>query len=132
MQAKTATRSTSIVQSFRGLTQPSFTTCGQTSIAMFTGLDVNSVIQSMGTNRGTSAGQLIEALRRFRPQVTPRVTQLHGSNPRVDSIVYLTDPNSTGAGHWTVFHGGAYYDPIFGKLGEYPSWIRKQFAISVN
>ena len=131
-RSKTAMHSIEIAHPFRGLTQPNFTTCGQTSVAMITGVDVRSVIQSMGTNRGTSAGQLISALRRFRPQVTPKVTQLHGSNPRVDSIVYLTDPSSAGAGHWTVFHGGEYYDPIFGKLGEYPSWIRKQFAISVN
>ena len=116
---------------FRGITQPSFTTCGQTSVAMITGVDVNSVIQTMGTNRGTTAAQLIAALRRFNPRATPKIVQLDGRNPESDSIVFLMD-TSSGGGHWTVFHDGKYYDPVFGKLGEYPSWIRKQFAISVG
>ena len=116
---------------FRGITQPSFTTCGQTSVAMITGVDVNSVIQTMGTNRGTTASQLIEALRRLNPRATPKIVQLDGKNPRANSIVYLMD-TSSGGGHWTVFHDGKYYDPVFGKLGEYPPWIRKQFAISVG
>jgi hypothetical protein len=116
---------------FRGITQPSFTTCGQTSVAMITGVDVDFVIRTMGTNRGTTASQLIEALRRFNPRATPKIVQLDGKNPRADSIVYLMD-TSSGGGHWTVFHDGKYYDPVFGKLGEYPPWIRKQFAISVG
>ena len=116
---------------FRGITQPSFTTCGQTSVAMITGVDVNSVIQTMGTNRGTTASQLIEALRRFNPRATPKIVQLDGKNPTSNSIVYLMD-TSSGGGHWTVFHDGKYYDPVFGRLGEYPPWIRKQFAISVG
>jgi hypothetical protein len=132
VRPKAEARSGDIARPFRRLTQPSFTTCGQTSVAMIAGVDVRSVIQSMGTNRATNAGQLIDALRQLRPQVMPKVTQLHGSDPRVDSIVYLTDTSFGGGHHWTVFRGGKYYDPTFGKLGQYPSWVRKQFAISVN
>jgi hypothetical protein len=98
---------------------------------MVTGVDVKSVIHTIGTDRLTNTGQLVKALRRLRPRATPKVVQLGGNNPRSDSIVFLTD-TSSGGGHWTVFHNGTYYDPIFGRLDAYPSWIRKQFAISVN
>jgi hypothetical protein len=98
---------------------------------MVTGLDVKSVIDTIGTDRQTNTGQLMEALRRLRPRATPKVVQLGGNNPQSDSIVFLKD-TSSGGGHWTVFHNGAYYDPIFGRLDAYPTWIRKQFAIRVN
>ncbi len=116
---------------FRGITQPTLSTCGQASVAMITGVDVNSVIQTIGSDKGTTAAQLIEALRCFNPGSTPKIVQLKGRNPRADSIVYLLD-TSSGGGHWTVFHDGKYYDPVFGRLGEYPPWIRKQFAISLG
>ena len=98
---------------------------------MVTGVDVKSVIHTIGTDRQTNTGQLVKALRLLRPRTTPKVVQLGGNNPKRDSIVFLTD-TSSGGGHWTVFHNGTYYDPIFGRLDAYPSWIRKQFAISVN
>jgi hypothetical protein len=119
------------LRSFRSLMQPTFTTCGQTSVAMVTGVDVKSVIDTIGTDRQTNTGQLVEALRRLRPRATPKVVQLGGNNPQSDSIVFLKD-TSSGGGHWTVFHNGTYYDPIFGRLDAYPAWIRKQFAIRVN
>jgi hypothetical protein len=130
LRSSTPRRVTSI-PGFRSLMQPTFTTCGQTSVAMVTGVDVKSVIHTIGTDRQTNAGQLVKALRRLRPHATPKVVQLGGNNPRSDSIVFLTD-TSSGGGHWTVFHNGTYYDPIFGRLDAYPSWIRKRFAISVN
>ena len=98
---------------------------------MVTGVDVKSVIDTIGTDRQTNTGQLVEALRRLRPRATPKVVQLGGNNPQSDSIVFLKD-TSSGDGHWTVFHNGTYYDPIFGRLDAYPAWIRKQFAIRVN
>ena len=116
---------------FRSLLQPTFTTCGQTSVAMITGVDVKTVVNMVGTDRGTNAEQLVSALRRLKPQLAPKIVQLHGRNPANNSIVSLIDPTSGGR-HWTVFHNGAYYDPIFGKVNDYPSWVRKQFAIAVN
>jgi hypothetical protein len=98
---------------------------------MVTGVDVKSVIHTIGTDQPTNTGQIVEALHRLRPHVTPTIVQLGGNNPRSDSIVFLSDASS-GSGHWTVFHHGTYYDPIFGQIDAYPSWIRKQFAISVN
>jgi len=130
LRSHTSPRVTSI-PGFRSLMQPTFTTCGQTSVAMVTGVDIKSVIHTIGTDRPTNTGQLVKALRRLRPRATPKVVQLDGNNPHSDSIVFLTD-TSSGGGHWTVFHNGTYYDPIFGRLDAYPSWIRKQFAISVN
>jgi len=115
---------------FRPLTQPSFTTCGQTSVAMVTGADIATVIRTMG-GRGTTAKQLVAEIRRINPQARTKIQWLGGNDPAANSIVYLRDP-SFRAGHWTVFHGGVYYDPIFGKMEAYPSWISKQLAITIN
>lgn len=98
---------------------------------MVTGMDVKSVINVMGTKGQTHTCELIAALHKLKPKSSPKVVQLHGNNPSSNGIVFLMD-NSFGDGHWTVFHNGAYYDPIFGKLDSYPPWINKQFAISVN
>lgn len=116
---------------FRSLLQPTFTTCGQTSVAMVTGVDVSTVVKVVGTDRGTTPDQLVHALRQLSPQSSPRVVLLHGRHPNTNSIVELLD-RSAGKFHWTVYRDGVYYDPIFGKLSDYPDWMQKQVAIVVN
>lgn len=113
---------------FRSLLQPTFTTCGQTSVAMVTGVDVSTVVKVVGTDRGTTPEQLLHALRRLKPESTPRVVLLNGRDPHMNGIVEVLD-RSAGKYHWTVYHDGAYYDPIFGKLSDYPEWVQKQVAI---
>jgi len=46
--------------------QPTFSTCGQTCIAMITGKSVEEVIKDMKIDGATSIGQLIEKFRFFR------------------------------------------------------------------
>lgn len=116
---------------FRSLLQPTFTTCGQTSVAMVTGVDVPTVVKVVGTDRGTTPAQLLYALHRLQPASPAKIVRLKGQDPGATSIVELFD-TSAGKFHWTVFHEGAYYDPIFGKVSNYPGWMQKQVAIVLN
>jgi hypothetical protein len=115
-------------RSFRSLLQPTFTTCGQTSVAMVTGVDVDTVVKVVGTDRGTTPAQLVHAIRQLKPKSSPRVVWLNGRDPGTNSVVELFD-RSAGKFHWTVYHDGTYYDPIFGRLSGYPDWVQKQVAI---
>lgn len=98
------------------LKQPTPTTCGQTCVAMLATATVEAVCMAIGTGGPTRTHQLVAGLRAFGLKCGPRLLplrQVKGLNTR--AIAKLT-PAKGGGGHWVLWLGSGYIDPMVGLL----------------
>jgi RimJ/RimL family protein N-acetyltransferase len=105
------------ITSIKYVKEPTGYLCGQTVIAMLANISVDDVIDVIGHDRGTSVGEIDNALTWYGIK--------HGKRQKCNedavlpeiSILSLKLP---GYGHWSLYYKGKIYDPEFGVLENFP------------
>jgi hypothetical protein len=108
------------------LRQPTKTTCGETCVAMLTGVSVQEVRDITKSKRGTQARDLVGAISTIGGFTVEPEVKKAGQDLPMTAIcrVYWhrrskKSPTGFGAGlsrnwHWVLYHNGTFYDPTFG------------------
>jgi RimJ/RimL family protein N-acetyltransferase len=98
--------------------EPTGYLCGQTSVAMLTGVSVDEVIKVTGTDKGTTKQDLKKALDYYGIRYAPKSTRYDPNIPLPDlCIIRMQLPEYS---HWGIYYKGKYFDPEFGVLDECP------------
>lgn len=102
--------------------------CGQACVAMVANITLEESIRRFGSRGGTYTRQLVEVLRDLGIETEDRLTRVTKSvRPADPSIVKISgdaDWRKTRWTHWTVYHGGRFYDPSWGIVDGYPKDIK--------
>jgi len=91
--------------------------CGQTCVAMITGVSIEKSIEVFGTRGGTRTKQVVAALRKFGiATVTPRLVRWNGQQRPPDyAILHMIWKSVSGRKtpwkHWLLCWAGVLYDP---------------------
>lgn len=114
------------------LRQPSKNSCGQTCVAMITGLTVEEVCRRIGTRSLTYPSQTEGLLRELGYAIGETFTVGSAAMPEL-ALIYIRYQRKRGGGyktegHVAVWYRGVIYDPIWGVQPDYdPSVVLKYY-----
>ena len=105
--------------------EPNSLACGQAVLSMATGVDVQKVIQEVGTERETTLAQMksfLESNGVFMERCRNQVS-IKEELPCV-AILSLETPKCW---HWSLYANGIFYDPEYGVLDDFPPSNRRYY-----
>jgi hypothetical protein len=118
---------------------PGSSLCGQTCVAMITGISLDESIQLFdGKRGGTRTRDLVNALANKGIQCGDKLVRLKGqAKPNVCIVkLHFDDSKVT---HWVVWHNGRFYDPSYygdgqlnAKKNEYQTGVRETSYLPVH
>ena len=96
--------------------QPTDYLCGQTCVAMLSGVTVADVVSVMKNDKGTGKKDIEKALNYYGISQAKTMTRADNSSvlPKVCILKVLLPKY----GHWILYYDGKYYDPEFGLMEE--------------
>ena len=105
--------------------EPTPLSCGQAVITMATGIDVETVIESCGTESETDLKTMKHVFKELGVQVAEQRIQVTEKNqlPKC-ALLSLETPKCW---HWSLYMGGRFYDPEYGLLDDFPPSARRYF-----
>lgn len=105
--------------------EPTPLQCGQAVLAMLSGVSVEEIIKTVGTDRETDLKMMFSALDAFgieyektRVPVTKR--------EELPNICFLS-LETPRCWHWSLYRDGKFYDPEHGVLDDFPQSKRKYY-----
>jgi RimJ/RimL family protein N-acetyltransferase len=106
------------IENISYIKEPTGYLCGQSCVAMLTGVSVDEVIKVIGTEKGTNKQDLKKALDYYGIRYAPKSMKYDPNVSLPDlCVIRMILP---GYGHWGLYYNGTYYDPEFGVLNECP------------
>lgn len=114
-----------LVESVKHIYEPNPLACGQTTLAMLSGVDVFEIFALVNTEKETTLKDMKNALKTLRISFKEiRVEVKEKSElPRV-AILSLETPKCW---HWSLYFDGKFYDPEYGILDDFPPSNRRYF-----
>lgn len=107
--------------------------CGQTCVAMITGVSIDKVVEIIGHTRGTRIKELSKGLVKLGYLCDNKLKNLSKKKPILEQLPELAIVNSrwrsehrkTPGGHWVVWCNARVYDPEFHFVDKVPqqSWL---------
>lgn len=115
----------SLVSTIKYIKEPTPLQCGQAVLAMLSGLSVEEIIKTVGTERETDLKMMLSALdtlgityNNSRIAVTAREEL-----PSI-CILSLETPRCW---HWSLYFKGVFYDPEHGVMNDFPVSARRYY-----
>lgn len=115
--------------------------CGQTSVAMITGIAVEKIIDLYGHSKKTYFSEHVKNLRKLGYQVDDKFTKVDNRKKYTLPDVCLVRMGKSGrrTGHLIVHYYGKFYDPAYGNViqsieelkGLYGNW-RIEYYLEVG
>ena len=105
--------------------EPDDLQCGQTVLAMLTGLPVDRVVEELGNERETDLKEMKYFLRGHGFWISDeRVPVREKEELPALCLLSLETPRCW---HWSLCCGGTFYDPEHGILDDFPESNRKYY-----
>ena len=112
-------------------------TCGQTCIAMLSGITEEESVSIVGVKGGTHGTHLISGLKKLNIRCSERSVRFVGFLPKIGILrikssggkVHQTNTKAIWRGHWVLIYENAIYDPGYGAstiLKTYLDWMKKE------
>lgn len=103
--------------------EPDDLQCGQTVLAMLTGLPVDRVVEELGNERETDLKEMKYFLRGHGFWISDeRVPVREKEELPALCLLSLETPRCW---HWSLYCGGTFYDPEHGILDDFPESNRR-------
>lgn len=100
--------------------QPDKGLCGQTCIAMLTGLPIDEIINVMHSNKClASISKVIEALDYYGIAHSDKFIYTRGGEVKFPKCCIINVQGNKKS-HLMVYYNGIYYDPTYGVMADYP------------
>lgn len=115
----------SLVSTVKYIKEPTPLQCGQAVLAMLSGVSVEEIIKTVGTERETDLKMMLSALdtlgiayNKSRIAVTAR--------EELSSICILS-LETPRCWHWSLYFKGVFYDPEHGVMNDFPVSARRYY-----
>lgn len=105
--------------------EPTDLQCGQAVLAMLTGVSVQQVAAELDNERETTLREMKAYLRSHGLLISDERREVKSKEELPpDCLLSLETPRCW---HWSLFCGGAFYDPEHGVLNDFHTCKRKYF-----
>ena len=105
--------------------EPNDLQCGQTVLAMITGLEVEIVTEELQNNRETNLREMKSFLRAHGVWVSDeRVPVINKEDLPPFCMLSLDTPRCW---HWSLYCNGVFYDPEHGMMDDFTESVRKYY-----
>ena len=114
-----------LVKSVKHIYEPNPLACGQATLAMISGLDVNEIFELVKTQKETTLKDMKNALNALGISYkNERIeVKVKSELPRV-AILSLETPKCW---HWSLCFKGVFYDPEYGVMDDFPPSNRRYY-----
>ena len=114
-----------LVKSVEHIFEPNSLACGQAVLSMLSGIDVQNIIEIVGTDREITLKDLKGALDTLRIGYNPQKQTAYSKEdlPQI-AVLSLETPKCW---HWSLYFKGKFYDPEYGVLDDFPISNRKYY-----
>lgn len=114
-----------LVKEPKHIFEPNPLACGQAVLAMLSGDSVENVVDIVGTDRETKLRDMFLALEHYSIEFdrTRYEATVKSDLPPV-CILSLETPKCW---HWSLYFRGAFYDPEYGVLTDFPPSRRRYY-----
>ena len=105
--------------------EPTPLQCGQAVLAMLCGVDVETVVKEVGTERETTKKQMFDFLDKHNVKYSKERKEVREKKelPNV-AILSLETPKCW---HWSLYINGKFLDPEHGVLDDFPESRRRYY-----
>ena len=105
--------------------EPTDLQCGQAVVAMVTGRNISDIIRLLNNDKETTLREMKNIFRYYGFEISDKKTSVSDKSELPDlCMLSLETPRCW---HWSLYHGGKFYDPEHGILDDFPVSDRKYF-----
>lgn len=114
-----------IAEEIEHIYEPNPLACGQAVLAMLAGVSVEEIIDFVGTERETKLRDMFLCLEHYEIKYFPQRVSVQKKEqlPEI-CILSLETPKCW---HWSLYFKGAFYDPEYGVLEDFPPSARRYY-----
>lgn len=115
----------SLVNTVKYIKEPTSLQCGQAVLAMLSGLSVEEIIETVGTERETDLKMMFSALDKFG--ISYSKTRIAVNRREELPSICILSLETPRCWHWSLYFKGVFYDPEHGVMNDFPTSARRYY-----